>query len=129
MTPLRFTQPCNDCPFRRNAIKGWLGGAPPEWFVESALADYADYSNDANAAPCHQTVDYDDPDWINTQAKDAAVCAGALIFARNLCKQPRDPARAEMVQAVEQNKIGVFDNSQDFIDHHRDPEGMLSWES
>ena len=130
MTVLKFTHPCNDCPFRRASTKGWCGAAEPEWFVQAALADEFSAREDlpeANAAPCHQTVDYDDPDWIET-LPDAAACAGAMIFARNLMKLPRDPMRAQMVQAVQPNRLLVFDNPVDFVHHHRDPEGMRSWE-
>lgn len=120
MTELRFKLPCNDCPFRRNSLAGWTGSAEPEWFTGAALSDYP------NDCPCHQTVDYEDPDW-KEDLEDASVCVGALIFARNCGKLPRDPEASAMVMAVEQNKEAVFTHSQEFIDHHRQREGVGSW--
>lgn len=112
----RLKQPCNDCPFRRNATPGWLGASGPEWFVESALADAAEYAPGAPFAPCHQTVDYNDPDWIDNLA-EADACIGALQFAANNCKSPRSPERSAAVRAAGQNP-DVFRQPQEFIDYH-----------
>lgn len=130
MPSVQFKKPCNDCPFRRAALQGWLGGAGPEWFVDSALADYADYGFPVGpqVAPCHKTIDYTDKDWLTSQADDAAACAGALIFARNNHKSPRDPERAKAVASVERDTEDVFATPQEFIEHHRSGE-FKSWEN
>lgn len=116
MMHTRLKQPCNDCPFRRNAVPGWLGASGPEWFVESALADEAEYAPGAHFAPCHQTVDYEDDDW-RERLEDADACVGALQFAANMCKSPRDHERAAAVRAAGQNP-NVFRTPQEFIDYH-----------
>jgi hypothetical protein len=124
---LKFKQPCNDCPFRRDSLAGWCGSSEPEWFVESALSDFAAYQDGTTVAPCHKTVDYGDEQWEGT-LEEAAACAGALIFARNNCKSPRDRVRAEMTAAVDADHERVFSNGAQFIEHHRNPAGMRSWE-
>lgn len=123
MCELRFTQACTDCPFRRASLPGWTGAAAPEWFVESALADHTAYGE----APCHQTVDYTNPDWRET-LPEAAVCAGALIFARNNGKLPRDPRRAKLVRQVDADPDTVFATRKEFVEHHRRHDGVRSWE-
>lgn len=134
MSEVKFKKPCNDCPFRRKSLRGWLGGHPPEWFVESALADQAVYSPGdvdpygGGLAPCHETVDYTNPNWIEEELDGAAACAGSLIFARNLSKSPRNAKRADAVRAVTADRENVFAAPQEFIDHHNDPEGVRSWE-
>lgn len=122
MGSLKFKTPCSDCPFRRNATPGWLGASEPEWFVESALADYTAYGD----APCHQTIDYEAPGW-EAQLHEGAVCVGAVIFAKNLGKMPHDPRRAEMVRSVEVDREGVFASPDEFIDYHRNA-AVRSWE-
>lgn len=123
MCELQFTKACNDCPFRRASLAGWTGAAAPEWFVESALADETVYGE----VPCHQTVDYNDPNW-RASLKNAAVCAGALIFARNNGKLPRDPRRAKLVKQVAADHETIFSTRKEFIEHHRRPDGVRSWE-
>lgn len=122
MAELRFKKPCNDCPFRRNAAPGWLGASGPEWFVQIALSDYP------TGAPCHQTVNYDDPDWEETVIEGmVSACAGSLIFARNLGKMPRDSKECAAVQSVEPDREGVFTSPQEFIDYHNNAPAR-SWE-
>src|SRR3954469_8301178 len=105
---------CGDCPFRREARPGWLGAEDdPEEFVKGALADYADFP-----LPCHTNIDYSDPDWLKTQYPTAPLCAGALIFAKNRGKLPRDPERGAWVHAVESDLTTVFATPQEFIQHH-----------
>lgn len=127
MCEVKFKKPCNDCPFRRDSIPGWCGDSEPEWFVESALADYTQYQDGSYLAPCHQTVDYNDPDW-ESKLGDAAACAGALIFAKNRCKSPRDPNRNAAVRSVDTDYETVFASPDEFIEHHRGPNSIRSWE-
>jgi hypothetical protein len=129
MPRLKFKKPCNDCPFRRASTPGWTGGAPPEWFVDSALADFAQYhfGDGPQVAPCHQTVDYTDPNWEQKHLPDAAACVGSLIFCKNNAKSPRDPERSLMVSEVKRDTEEIFTTAQEMIDHHRRPDGMWSW--
>lgn len=116
MPQLKFTHPCNDCPFRRAAARGWLGSETnPRVFVNGATADYV--APDAEL-PCHLTIDYADPRWRDTQYPDAALCAGALIFCKNWGKMPRDPARSTNVRAVGRDTEDVFASPEEFIEHH-----------
>lgn len=115
--PVKHRKPCRDCPFRRASMSGWTGGAPPEWFTESALADFTGYG----LAPCHETATEEQP-------LGMVACAGALVFARNNCKSPRDPERADAIRLVESDPETVFVNPAEFINHHRGPNSMRSWE-
>jgi hypothetical protein len=105
--PVKRLTPCFDCPYRRESVAGWTGSNPPQWYVDSALADYTAYG----LAPCHTSATEEKP--LGTMA-----CAGALIFAKNQCKSPRDPERAAAVAQVEQDRETVFDRPDDFLDHH-----------
>lgn len=113
---VKHVKPCKECPFRRKSTPGWCGGSEPEWYVESALADYTSYG----LAPCHTTATPEN-------MLGNAACAGALIFAANNCKDPRDRDRSDAVGMVAQSD-DVFRTRQEFIDHHRGPKSIRSWE-
>lgn len=109
--------PCNDCPFRRKAMPGWLGSGSPESFIDCINRD--------DILPCHQTIDYGDPLWKEkwiTQATGNA-CAGALIMTANMCKRPRDPAFPTM----EPDEEAVFATPMEFVRYHRDAP-VHSWD-
>lgn len=84
--------PCSDCPFRRDSLRGWLGGSSAREFVRMANSDAA-YS-------CHTVV--------------GPQCAGLAIFRANICKSPRDPK----VLTTRQNKVAVFAWHDEFLAHH-----------
>jgi hypothetical protein len=118
MPRLKFRKPCNDCPFRRRSLRGWLGSSSPEQFSATVQSEMP--------MPCHETIDYSDPGWQITQLDDAALCAGALIHMRNQFKSPRDPKLSAAVNAVEPQK-NVFQWPHEFIEHHNSGE-FKSWE-
>lgn len=101
-------QPCNDCPWRRNSIRGWLGPHTAEEWVQMAHGD--------GQIACHQTIpegsDDDDPDLSTMTA-----CAGATIFRANVCKSPR-PTRGIPAYQLPADRERVFSWNDEFIAHH-----------
>ena len=88
----QHTTPCHDCPWRRQALPGWLGGSTVEdWLLEA--------HSDATI-PCH--------------VYSGAQCAGSAIYRRNVAKNPRDPE----VLVLGVDKITVFANPSEFREHH-----------
>lgn len=85
--------PCSDCPFRRDALKGWLGGSTPAEFLDIALGD--------STYGCH--------------VKLGAQCAGMAIFRANVCKSPRDPRALHLPS----DKTRVFAWPAEFLAHHQ----------
>lgn len=110
-------QPCNSCPFRRKAMPGWLGAGSPESFLDCLQRD--------EPLPCHQTIDYDDPKWLEKWAaqETGSMCAGALVFMANKAQRPRDREFPTMPQ----DKAEVFSNSLEFVRHHREA-AVHSWD-
>lgn len=109
-------KPCNQCPFRRKAMAGWLGESTPEGFIATILMDY-------EPLPCHSTVDYNRPDWharwMSGRDKKAKLCAGALTIAANTGRKPHfGHATAD--------KEAVFATFAEFIEHHRGSR-VYSW--
>lgn len=111
---LRHTTPCNECPWRRDHPAGWLGGYEPEQFMQQVQFD-------GPPLPCHKTIPPG-----GTMANAVSMCAGALIFMRNSCKSAQHPEYGDALERVEPDAENVFQWPQQFLDHHKDPEGWVA---
>ncbi len=117
MPTLRRKHPCAECPWLRKSAPGYLGADNPEHFYRTSVTHER---VPESAMPCHMDIDYNDPDWKDTQYPDAEMCAGTLIYFRNHLKSPRDPGMRDAVRAVEPSPH-VFSSPQEFFAHH-DPD-------
>lgn len=88
-------KPCHDCPWRRVALPGWLGGAEPTDWI-------ADAHGEARIA-CHTVVGDPQPQ-----------CVGAAIYRANNHKLPRD----RTILRAEANHDTVFSSPGEFMEHH-----------
>ena len=103
--------PCNDCPWRRDSMPGFLGGAAVPHF-EAAWAMQ-------RIVPCHKTVKNPSswsPDW--------RWCAGYLIARRNVNDTLLAPAAQRACETVEPSDA-VVAGIEGFADHHSHPDGPL----
>ncbi len=84
-------RPCGDCPFTRESLAGWLGGATGDEYAALAHSD----------APigCHVYLD--------------AHCAGAAIYRANVGKAPRV---AHLT--LEKDTETLFGTRLEFVGHH-----------
>jgi hypothetical protein len=110
MPSLGRKTPCATCPWRRTSRRGYLGDDDPIHFYRQAVTN-------EGMMPCHEQIDYSDPDWVETQLPVVDLCAGNLIFFRNFLKMPR---RRELYLAVMEVKarIDVFESPIGFLRHH-----------
>lgn len=88
-------KPCDDCPFARHALNGWLGGLTAERWLQIAHGE--------GQSECHTMTGVD--------------CAGLAIYRANVVKLPRDPA-ALVLPA--DHKL-CFSTKQEFLKHHSTP--------
>lgn len=87
--------PCSDCPWAREALNGWLGGADVDTWIRAAHSD--------QQVECHTL--------------NGAQCAGLAIYRANVCKTPRDPE----VLRLPKDEVKVFATPMEFMEHHRSP--------
>lgn len=100
--------PCDACPWRRNATRGWLGPFPADDWIAIAQSD--------EPVACHQTISVSG-EW----APGTLQCRGLAIFRENICKSPRNP---EVITGpVDRER--VFARPQEFLDHHDSP--LAEW--
>jgi len=67
---LHHTTPCNECPWRKEAPAGWLGGFTAEFYTDAVM------NNEVPACHCRDHGPEDD---------NTAFCAGALSVMANGC--------------------------------------------
>lgn len=96
--------PCDDCPWRRESLKGWLGPMSKDEWVALAHSD--------EKIACHQTIEVDE-EW----TEKVKQCRGVATYRANIAKSPRDPSVA--VGPVDRDK--VFSNPMEFKAHHDSP--------
>lgn len=107
--PGRIT-PCAECPWLRRSMAGYLGLDEPVNFYRQSVTNEC-------LMPCHMEIDYDDPEWLETQYPDVSLCAGNLIYFRNNFKRPRRPELEAAVETVKPSKH-VFSWPEEFMAHH-----------
>lgn len=102
--------PCQECPFRKNSLPGWLGADDPQNFMNTVMADVE--------MPCHLTIDYDSEFW-EEDLQEAEQCAGAAIFFSNISKLSRDRNRL-----ILSKNANVFASVKEFFVHHECKKGL-----
>ncbi len=95
-TPQQHTGPCDDCPWRRTSLAGWLGAhSPEEWLADVRSRGRLD---------CHTLKKKKGEQW---------QCAGAAIFRANILMVPM-PGQLKLPKSDQ-----VFDKDAEFLAHHK----------
>lgn len=102
-------KPCGNCPFRTDCLPGWLGEESAER-IATAITDLQ------QTFSCHKT------DRGANKEETTQHCGGALIMLEKM-GQPNQMMRiAERLGFYDRSKLDmnapVFDDTQEFIDHH-----------
>ena len=91
----QITKPCEDCPFRRIAIAGWLAGQSP--------ADYCQMAHSDDVIQCHTKLMDGEP----------VQCAGVAIYRANVAK------RCELPNIkLPADRKSVFASPSEFLEYH-----------
>lgn len=93
-------KPCNDCPWARNALPGWLG--------ENTAEEWARMAHGETRAQCHTT---------KAESGEHHPCAGMAIYRANVGKMPRSPS----IQRLPADRELVFASRDEFLEHHTGP--------
>lgn len=103
-------KPCNDCPWRRDSMRGWLGPFSPEKWLESAHGE--------TPVACHQTIP-EGGGW----GPRTLQCRGLASFRCHVAKSPRNKS---IVTGPKDPT--VFATNEEFVEHHRGENSIESWE-
>lgn len=97
--PPAVPEPCNECPWRKKSVPGYLGPYNAERWLESAHAEAP--------IPCHKTIQ--EGGW----GPKTRQCRGAAAFRANVCKSPRNRTIEAWPPDPE-----VFESNAAFVEHH-----------
>lgn len=98
--PPAVAKSCNDCPWRKDSIPGWLGPYDARRWLEIVHSD--------EPIACHMTIK-ESGSWTG-----AFQCKGAAIYRANVAKVPRE----DDVATATADRLTVFANPQEFREHH-----------
>lgn len=108
--------PCAQCPFRRTAMRGYLGGhREPNEITDIVVGD--------GRFPCHMEVtnltDRGRPVRLkfHRAVEMAEVCAGSAAMLSNMLKRSRD-RDVSTKQSEVGKRADVFNNPQEFCEYH-----------
>ena len=115
MNPIKKNEPCNDCPFRRNSLPGWLGN-------HESSEEITDILNLDLKFPCHMHVNFlmgEDESLMSFEeaCSQARHCVGGLAFMNNKCKLSQDKEIAALQKEVGK-RDDCFAMANEMIRHH-----------
>jgi hypothetical protein len=97
----QHVRPCGDCPWRRDALKGWTGA--------STTKEWLTYAHGEDIVYCHTMSGPRDGSTMGPQ------CAGLAIYRANVCKIPRNRAQQLILPA---DRGAVFASPAEFKQYH-----------
>src|SRR6185369_4064435 len=91
------SKPCNDCPFVKTSLKGWLGPySGPQELHNLVMSE--------KPFPCHLSHEEIDVEW-NEVGEEFPYCKGALGYMRKAFKIPRNPVLAKLVKEINKEEL------------------------
>lgn len=106
-----LTKPCNECPFRKNSLPGWLG----EWSSPEELFGFVITAE--QSFPCHLSMT--DRNGDDKPQSDMSYCRGAVMFMKKIGKLPRNRELAKMVNSVNREELDNILDLPGFLSHHK----------
>lgn len=98
--------PCSTCPFTRKSDPGETGGSPTEVYIAQTLMPYW--------VPCHECIDYSDPDWKTKY--ETQQCVGHAMMRDKMGVADKMPEPLLRVAPTEQAQ--VFDSLTQMYAYH-----------
>lgn len=105
---------CNECPFRKDSIRGWLADYTPSHLHLLVMSE--------QPFPCHKTHD---ETLELSEAHKYPLCKGALAYMKKSGKSPRNPELKKLVQEVDADTLENTLGLKEFFEHHEIKEKSL----
>lgn len=103
MSKLIHRTPCAECPWRKKAAKGWLGGYTAESYADAVQA---------NEVPACHLRDH------GPESDDTAFCVGALAVMSNQCVSAWKIEGGDEAKKAIGKRLDCFAHAREFYKHH-----------
>ena len=114
---ITMKKPCDECPFRKNSLPGWLG----PW---EALGLHRYVMDSEKPFSCHMTirdkVDLVSGEETTTSVENTELCVGSILYMNKGGKLARDPFLAEQQDRFEKDSTEDILSVKQFLEHHKD---------
>lgn len=128
---MNFNQvkPCAECPFRKDAVRGWLGeDRDPQELVDKVLGRVdigggvfigcEPMNFDCHVSTAKVCEDLNIHGTVPPEHEHlVSHCVGALLLLKATCKLPHDRVKAAMMNKVSSN-VPMITTRDEFIAHH-----------
>lgn len=97
-------KPCTECPFTRNAMRGWFGPYSGQHYLNAALGE--------TSVQCHMSSK-DTPE-------NHRHCTGIALFRDNICKVPRRENQSEhqRICVKKYDAKQIHKSTSEFLEYH-----------
>ncbi len=103
-------KPCNDCPFKKTSLGGWLADYTPQELHMLVMSE--------KPFPCHMTHE-DTISWEQAGTKEHPLCMGALKYMKKAGKLPRNKELADILKSVSREDLEDVLSVPEFFEHHK----------
>jgi len=100
--------PCQECPFLKTSLAGWLSTYTPEELHRLVMAEVS--------FPCHMTHEEDIE--FNQAGTEYPLCAGALRYMKKGCKLPRRADLSALMVNITTKECDNILSIPEFFKHH-----------
>ncbi len=100
---------CNECPFTKTSLKGWLADYTAQELHNIVMNE--------NPFPCHLTHN-NNIGWHEAGTEQYPLCMGALKYMKKACKLPRNIELAKIIKAIPYNELDNILSVPEFFKHH-----------
>lgn len=103
-------KPCNECPFTKTSMRGWLANYTPESLHGIVMSE--------QPFPCHMLHD-EQIEWEDAGTSQYPICAGSLRYMKKGAKQPRNLELKKLVSNLTLNDCKNILSIPEFFEHHK----------
>ncbi len=102
---------CNDCPFRKQSLPGWLGDYNSAQELHNIVMSEAPF-------PCHLTHTDEEISFEEAGTVEHPLCAGALMYMRKAGKLPRNKELLDAMKSFPISELDAILSYREFFQHH-----------
>jgi hypothetical protein len=102
---------CNECPFTKTSLAGWLADYTPQDLHTLVMSE--------RPFPCHMTHKEDMLSWEDAGTEKYPLCMGALKYMKKAGKLPRNKDLMDAMKDISRDDLDNILSLREFFEHHK----------